>query len=114
MADAEWQFSLASVQDAIAARNDGKRFHYPLHHGSMRVGVYAPRGEDPQQPHTQDELYIIQSGSGEFVKGSERRAIKPNDVLFVEAGITHRFENFTDDFSTWVVFWGPQGGESVA
>jgi len=32
-------------------------------------------------------------------------------VIFVEAGVEHRFEDFTDDFETWVVFWGPQGGE---
>lgn len=114
MAETDWKFSLASVQEAIAARTDGKRFHYPLLHGSMRVGLYAPRGQDAQQPHTQDELYIIVSGSGEFVKADERRAFKPGDVLFVEAGVVHRFENFTDDFSTWVVFWGPQGGEATA
>jgi hypothetical protein len=29
----------------------------------------------------------------------------------VPAGKAHRFENFTPDFATWVVFWGPQGGE---
>jgi uncharacterized protein YjlB len=32
-------------------------------------------------------------------------------VLFVPAGTTHRFEDFSADFATWVVFWGPQGGE---
>jgi mannose-6-phosphate isomerase-like protein (cupin superfamily) len=114
MAETDWQFSLASVQEAINARTDGKRFHYPLHHGTMRVGLYAPRVDDPQLPHTQDEIYIVLSGSGEFVKGGERRAFHPHDILFVEAGAVHRFENFTDDFSTWVVFWGPQGGEGGA
>ena len=32
-------------------------------------------------------------------------------LIFVPAGIEHRFENFTDDFSTWVIFYGPAGGE---
>lgn len=109
----DWKFSLAHVRDAIAARTDGKQFHYPLTHGTMRVGVYAPRGKDTQTPHTQDELYIVISGTGDFVKGNERTAFQPNDILFVEANVPHRFENFSDDFSTWVVFWGCEGGEAT-
>jgi len=77
----------------------------------MRVGLYAPKGTDDQTPHDQDELYIIASGSGWFVKGMDRIAFAPQDVLFVEAGVDHRFEDFSGDFSTWVVFWGPTGGE---
>jgi mannose-6-phosphate isomerase-like protein (cupin superfamily) len=111
MSEADWHFSLTSVMDSINHRADGLRFHYPLQRGTMKVGIYAPRGNDPQQPHVKDELYIIVSGTGEFVKNGERRAFKPQDVLFVEAGAAHRFENFSADFSTWVIFWGPDGGE---
>jgi hypothetical protein len=32
-------------------------------------------------------------------------------VFFVPAGVAHRFERFSPDFATWVVFWGPHGGE---
>jgi hypothetical protein len=32
-------------------------------------------------------------------------------MLFVPAGVEHRFEDFSDDFAVWVVFWGPDGGE---
>lgn len=35
----------------------------------------------------------------------------PGDLLFVPAGVVHRFEEFTDDFATWVMFYGPEGGE---
>jgi mannose-6-phosphate isomerase-like protein (cupin superfamily) len=38
---------------------------------------------------------------------------KAGDFLFVPAGIEHRFTNFTADFSTWVFFYGPKGGEKV-
>jgi len=75
----------------------------------MKVGLYAP--EDIQGPHKQDELYIVVSGSGDFVKNGERRAFQAHDVIFVEAEATHRFENFSNDFATWVIFWGPAGGE---
>ena len=99
-----WRFSLADVTAALAELPDGGRFHYALRHGSMKIGLYAPRGIDPQQPHRQDELYIVSSGRSVFVKGDERREVGPQDVLFVEAGVSHRFEAFSDDFATWVIF----------
>jgi mannose-6-phosphate isomerase-like protein (cupin superfamily) len=77
----------------------------------MRLGMYAPRRFDPQQPHSQDELYLVVHGSGTFVHGDERTPFGPGDALFIAAGIPHRFEDFSDDFATWVVFWGPAGGE---
>lgn len=89
----------------------GERYARLLQHGSMSVEVYAPRGHDPQQPHAQDELYFIQQGRGQLVIGDERHDCAPGDAFFVPAGQTHRFEHFSDDFATWVVFWGPPGGE---
>jgi mannose-6-phosphate isomerase-like protein (cupin superfamily) len=90
---------------------DGKRFAVVLSHGTLSVEIYAPRGEDPQRPHTRDEVYVIASGRGEFVLEAERRSFGPGDVLFVPAHARHRFERFSDDFSTWVFFYGPEGGE---
>jgi mannose-6-phosphate isomerase-like protein (cupin superfamily) len=89
----------------------GERFVTALAHGSMSVELYAPVGDDPQTPHAQDELYFIHSGSGVLVIAGERHAFAPGSCFFVPAGVEHRFEGFTDDFATWVVFWGPQGGE---
>jgi mannose-6-phosphate isomerase-like protein (cupin superfamily) len=83
-------------------------------HGTLEVGVYRPVKVDDQKPHTRDELYVVISGSGTFVAGDERRSFVPNDVLFAAAGLAHRFENFTDDFTTWVFFYGPPGGEVPA
>ncbi|HEX4859168.1 MAG TPA: cupin domain-containing protein [Usitatibacteraceae bacterium] len=83
-----------------------------LEHGSMQLRYYAPRGTDPQGPHDQDELYVIQRGHGWFVNMGERVRFGPGDALFVKAGSEHRFEEFSDDFETWVVFYGPRGGES--
>src|ERR1700755_103625 len=75
----------------------GERFAKVLSHGSLVVEIYAPRGRDPQQPHTRDELYLVVEGSGHFVNGDERHAFAHGDVLFVPAGVVHRFEDFTDD-----------------
>lgn len=79
--------------------------------GSLSVEVYKPEKVDLQQPHTKDEVYIIISGSGEFLNDRVRTKFAVGDFLFVPAGIEHRFENFTDDFATWVLFYGPKGGE---
>ncbi len=89
----------------------GSRSAPLLAHGSMLVRFYAPRGSDPQTPHSQDEIYVVVQGSGWFVNGEDRHPFAAGDVLFVPAGLVHRFEDFTDDFCTWVVFYGPEGGE---
>lgn len=80
-------------------------------HGTLTVEVYKPEKVDLQQPHTRDEVYIIISGSGEFLNDGKRTTFRQGDFLFVPTGIEHRFENFTDDFATWVIFYGPEGGE---
>lgn len=77
----------------------------------MSVEIYRPVKADLQTPHVQDELYIIISGSGEFLNNGKRADFQQGDVLFVPAGVDHRFVNFTGDFATWVIFYGPNGGE---
>ena len=90
----------------------GERFVKVFAHGTLEIEIYAPRGHDPQQPHDRDELYFVVSGRGEFVHGAERTPFGPGDFLFVAAGVTHRFEKFTDDLAVWVAFYGPRGGEA--
>lgn len=80
-------------------------------HGTMLLEVFAPKHRDYQTPHDRDELYFVMQGSGEFVLGEERMTFTAGDALFVPAGVVHRFENYSEDFATWVVFWGPKGGE---
>ncbi len=89
----------------------GRQSALLLAHGSFELRYYAPRGSDPQMPHTQDEVYVIGSGHGWFVRGDERVPFVAGDALLVAAGVVHRFEDFSDDFGTWVIFYGPEGGE---
>ncbi|WP_372781821.1 cupin domain-containing protein [Phenylobacterium sp.] len=106
-----FKFSPADGTAAFPADPAAMRFAYVLKHGTMKLGLYGVSGEDRQQPHAQDELYVVVSGAADFVKDGERVRCGPSDVLFVEAGKAHRFEAMTPDFSTWVMFWGPDGGE---
>jgi mannose-6-phosphate isomerase-like protein (cupin superfamily) len=90
---------------------DQEQYVVPFTHGTLEVGLYAPRGADPQTPHTRDEVYVVMRGSGWFVNGDRRHRFAPGDVLFVPARQVHRFEEFSDDFAVWVFFYGPEGGE---
>jgi mannose-6-phosphate isomerase-like protein (cupin superfamily) len=101
-----------TLAEAMDRLTPSSRSHAMLLTGSVEIKIYAPRGIDPQTPHTRDELYIVMRGAGWFVNGPERHPFGPGDVLFVPAGVEHRFEEFTEDFATWVVFYGPEGGES--
>ena len=91
---------------------DGERFVEAFAHGSLVVELYKPVEADPQSPHDRDEVYFVVSGAGEFLVAGKRSPFAAGDALFVAAGVEHRFENFTADFATWVVFYGPKGGES--
>ncbi|MDR6841882.1 cupin domain-containing protein [Pseudoxanthomonas sacheonensis] len=96
---------------ALARREDNLPFVELLTHGSLSVEMYRPIGQDTQTPHTRDEVYVVVSGVGEFVNDGQRKPFEPGELLFVPAGVEHRFENFSDDFATWVIFYGPEGGE---
>ena len=101
----------AASQLAKLPGSNGERFVVAYERGTLTAELYAPRGTDPQQPHTRDEVYIVLTGSGTFVSGEERVPFEPHDFLFAAAGVPHRFENFSDDLTVWVMFYGPEGGE---
>lgn len=103
--------TLAAALDRLPGPQ-GERSVSLFEHGSLVVKLYAPRGNDPQTPHSRDEIYVVAQGSGEFICGQTRENFAPNDVLFVAATVEHRFENFSEDFAVWVFFYGPEGGEA--
>ena len=86
------------------------RFAVLFERGDLSMELFTPRGRDTQTTHGQDELYVVASGSGMFRRGDEVVPFTSGDALFVPAGVDHRFESFTEDFRTWVVFFGPSGG----
>lgn len=103
-----------TVDRALAAlEGHDQPFRELFRHGSLVVEIYAPKGEDQQEPHTRDEVYVIASGTGYFVNGDTRHRFEPGEVLFVPAGVIHRFEDFSEDFAAWVFFYGPEGGEAA-
>ena len=100
------------AQGLEALRTAPEPFAKLFRHGTLEVELYKPDRVDRQQPHTRDEVYVVASGEGWFVNGEDRHRFGPGDFLFVPAGVVHRFEEFTEDFATWVLFYGPEGGEA--
>ena len=112
------------------ATDPGRATSLLMAHGTMELRWFGPTGHDPQTPHDRDELYVVVSGTGTFVRardslpmgddtsltlsGMDRVAFGPGDAIFVPAGTEHRFEEFSDDFGCWIVFYGPEGGEAHA
>jgi mannose-6-phosphate isomerase-like protein (cupin superfamily) len=78
-------------------------------HGSMSSILFAPRGKDYQTTHTQDEMYFVHRGQGVLLIEEERFPFVAGDALFVPANKVHRFVEFSEDFVTWAIFWGPAG-----
>lgn len=101
-----------SIQDALDGLTaKGETYLTSFTHGTLEIGFYRPEGVDPQKPHRRDEVYVVATGSGSFYVDGESTPFQPGDVLFVAAGVEHRFADFSDDFSAWVFFYGPEGGE---
>ena len=84
----------------------GQRWVTIFKHGNLELEYYAPVKTDPQQPHTRDEVYFVISGRGSFVMAGQRQDFGPGEVIYVPAGVPHRFEDFSDDFATWAIFSG--------
>lgn len=105
-----YHITLTQAESALHAKTPAE-FITLLTSGSLEVELYIPDGVDKQSPHEKDELYVVISGTGTFVREEETYSFGPHDVLFVPAGQEHRFIDFTADFKTWVIFYGPKGGE---
>ena len=75
---------------------------------TMSLGIYSlpSGGVDPQKPHNQDEVYYVLQGRATIRVGAEDRAIEPGSIVFVAAGVEHRFHSITEEL-TLLVFFAP-------
>jgi quercetin dioxygenase-like cupin family protein len=82
---------------------------------SLSIGLYVlPAGAtDPQQPHTEDEVYHVVSGRGRIQVGAEDRAVEAGTVVFVEAGVDHRFHAIAENLTVLVFFAPAEGSRSA-
>ena len=75
--------------------------------GDLEVRFAARPTDGPQVPHQRDELYFVAAGTGRYRVEDKVTDVGPGDLLFCAAHVPHGFENISEDFSVWVLFYGP-------
>jgi mannose-6-phosphate isomerase-like protein (cupin superfamily) len=98
-------FPLAALLERVTAESPYNEF---LRVADLSVGLYAldAAAVDRQQPHSEDEVYVVLEGRSRFTAGAETRDVAPGDTIFVAAGVPHRFHDITEALRLIVVF-GP-------
>ena len=99
-------FELREVE--AVRQESGKLYQEFLRVPDLSAGLYVLEAgaTDPQQPHREDELYFVVSGTATITVGNEERAVAPGSLVFVAAGVAHRFHDITERLELLVVF-GP-------
>ena len=77
---------------------------------SLGLAIWPVGVADDQQPHPEDEVYHVVAGRGQIRVAQEDRHIEAGSVVFVAAGVEHRFHSVEEDLHV-LVFWAPPRGE---
>lgn len=94
-------------KDLNARRAGENRTYLPfLNVETMHCGIYHLKAgaKDGQSPHTEDEVYYVESGKGKFHVDGEEMDVRPGTILFVPAHKKHYFHDITEDLSLLVFF----------
>lgn len=96
--------------EAERAANDGAYLQF-LRERNMSAGLYAldAGSTDPQKPHGQDEIYLVVSGRASITVGMETTQVARGSVVYVPAGVPHKFHHISEDLRVMVIFSPPEG-----
>src|SRR5436190_1590631 len=95
------------IGELLAAQaRAGQRWNEFLRIPALSLGLYRlpAGGTDPQQPHTEDEVYYVVEGQAQIQVAGEDRPVQPGSVVLVEANIPHHFHSITADLAVLVFF----------
>jgi mannose-6-phosphate isomerase-like protein (cupin superfamily) len=96
-------FDVGAVKERLKAGSGG----YEVVHESpgLEVGVYVLVAPEPdrQQPHEDDELYVVLEGRGILEVEGESTPVAEGSAVFVPAGADHRFTGY-EGLSVLVTF----------
>jgi quercetin dioxygenase-like cupin family protein len=97
-------FELSALQQAQAL--SGEAYHEFLRVPALNCGLYVlPAGStDRQTSHEEDEVYYVIDGLGVFTVEGADRTVQKGSVLYVKAGVDHRFHSITKDLTVLVFF----------
>ena len=101
---------MTALETEVAKARSAECYSEFLRVPSMSAGVYvlAAGAVDRQSPHTEDEIYYVVRGKGQFTNGESEGPVNPGDVLFVPARQPHRFHSITEELVLLVVFSPPE------
>jgi mannose-6-phosphate isomerase-like protein (cupin superfamily) len=87
-------------------KKSGKRYFEFLRVPAMSAGIYTltAGATDPQSPHREDELYYVVRGRARMKAGNEDHAVTAGAVIFIAAGVEHRFYDIVAELSVLVFF----------
>ena len=105
-----------NLSDVIAQQQASGRTYFEFLKGpALSLGLYAlpERGIDPQKPHAEDEVYFVIEGRARVIVGKEEQAVAPGSIIFVAAGVPHRFHSILEDLKL-LVFFAPAEGSRAA
>ena len=87
-------------------KKSGKRYFEFLRVPAMSAGIYTLKAgaTDPQSPHREDELYYVVRGRARMKAGNEDHAVAAGAVIFIAAGVEHRFYDIEEELSVLVFF----------
>jgi mannose-6-phosphate isomerase-like protein (cupin superfamily) len=74
----------------------------------IEVRFAARPTKGPQVPHRRDELYFVAAGTARYRVEERVTSVGPGDFLLAAAHIEHGFEDNSEDFAVWVIFYGPE------
>jgi mannose-6-phosphate isomerase-like protein (cupin superfamily) len=73
---------------------------------SLTLARWLAGEVDTQTPHTEDEVYYVVSGRARITVAGETEDVTAGSIVFVAAGVEHRFHDIEEDLLT-LVFWAP-------
>ncbi len=76
--------------------------------GDLEFRFSARPTHGPQVPHLRDEIYFVAAGTARYRVEDRVTDVGPGALLFCAAHVPHGFENNSEDFSVWVVFYGAE------
>lgn len=77
---------------------------------ALSMGLFAapPGHADTQQPHAEDEVYVVVRGRAVFDCRGQRTDVRAGSIIYVPAHEPHHFADITEDLQVVVVFAPPE------
>ena len=105
------------LNDVVGAHGlAGQLYHEFFVAPRLSMGLYVlPVGQaDPQNPHTEDEVYYVTSGQGVISVDGEDQPVSAGSIVYVGEGLDHRFHSITEDLTILVIFAPPRRSRATA